>query len=798
METQLSRIMPTQGVYFVAAKEPTRFPHFTCNTVDEIVQKVGDIDAQGLDAFIACASFKQKSYIDVNKKRRQRTAENVGWVKSFWLDIDCNPDKASAGIGYLDIQAAITALDFFIKITELPKPLVVHSGGGLHIYWPLQTDISPEQWLETAEKIKALSLARTTRLIADQSRTTDLASILRPVGSHNWKDEYDKPKVVLLEQGEVTDFADFKNAVDTAHIKFCSEPIQRSNNTELNTALAIEGYEIPGRVEEGSRNPGLLAYMAHLRGIGAFEDDVVEKVREFNKTKCKPPLDDDEVEKILERYPEQANIRPTELTTDEWPEPQAIKSALSAVPEFDIDLLPDAFKPLVADASELMQAPPDFIAVPLMVAAAATLGNGWAIAPKARDLSWKVPPVLWGAIIGRPGTKKSPCMDKALVPLMEIEKQLANDHVSKLQKYQTDKVIYEAAVKNAKVMAAKTGLAPQLPTEPEEPQPERLVVNDSTYQKLGEILHWSPRGVAVVMDELVGLLEALDVKGQEGARAFYLAAWNGDQSHRIDRIGRGSNIIERLSVSVLGGMQPGKLQNYIRQATRGGNSDDGLMQRFQLLVWPDIPDEWIDIDRYHDQQAIDDVVTTFNYLRDLKPSDVNAIQDLSGGPAYLKFDDQAQVRFNAARKGFEQLTRSGSLHSALESHFSKYPRMIAALALVIHLIDGSTDPVGIEATDKAIGWAMYLAKHAKRAYGAGNNFEALATMALSEKIAKGKLESGFTERELERKGWQYLSSKSDVTAALDWLIDAGWIILEDKPTKGRPTKLYIINPKVRG
>ena len=113
------------------------------------------------------------------------------------------------------------------------------------------------------------------------------------------------------------------------------------------------------------------------------------------------------------------------------------------VPEFDFDLLPDVFKPFVADASELMQAPPDFIAVPLMVAAAATLGNGWAIAPTARDLSWKVPPVLWGAIIGRPGTKKSPCIDKALLPLLDIEMKLAKDHDINLQMFQNDKPLYD-------------------------------------------------------------------------------------------------------------------------------------------------------------------------------------------------------------------------------------------------------------------------------------------------------------------------------------------------------------------
>jgi hypothetical protein len=242
-------------------------------------------------------------------------------------------------------------------------------------------------------------------------------------------------------------------------------------------------------------------------------------------------------------------------------------------------------------------------------------------------------------------------------------------------------------------------------------------------------------------------------------------------------------------------MQPGKLQKYVSQATQGGNSDDGLMQRFQLLVWPDVSSEWVNVDRYHDQQAINDVMAAFTRLRDLTPGDVNAKEDPFGGPAYLKFDADAQKMFNKAWTRFEKLVRSGKHSPALEAHFSKYPRMIAALALVIHLVDGGVGPVGVIATNKAIGWAGYLAMHANRAYGASNNATAQSAKALAEKIEQGSVKSGFTARYVQRKGWQYLSTKDDVAAALEWLIDTDWIIAEEKKGKGNPTKVYIINPK---
>ena len=135
-----------------------------------------------------------------------------------------------------------------------------------------------------------------------------------------------------------------------------------------------------------------------------------------------------------------------------------------------------------------------------------------------------------------------------------IEERLASDHQLKLQQHQADLLIYDAAMKRAKGNAAKGHPVQNVPVKPERPEAERLMTNDTTYQKLGDILHWSPRGVAVVQDELFGLLEGMDVKGQESSRAFYLSSWNGDMSFKVDRIGRPSNVIPRLALYVLGGM----------------------------------------------------------------------------------------------------------------------------------------------------------------------------------------------------------------------------------------------------
>lgn len=488
------------------------------------------------------------------------------------------------------------------------------------------------------------------------------------------------------------------------------------------------------------------------------------------------------------------------VTDDGWPEPAPIDQPTPDVKSFSVGLLPKSFAAYVEDQAELMQSPPDYVAVPLMVGAAAALGNRMAIAPKELDTSWLVVPVLWGGIVGRPSTMKSPSMSRALAPLSQIETDLATAFETKRQQYATDKVRYEAEYDKAKKEIKNGTVGVMLPPEPEEPQPERLVVNDSTYQKLTEILRNSPRGVLVVRDELVSLLTGLASEGQEGARGFYLEAWNGTGSYRVDRVGRGSYILKNPAVSIVGGIQPGKLQPYIKDAVFGGNSDDGLLQRFQMLVWPDVTKQWNNVDRRPDFDAQMAVDAVFRRLHNIDPVAIGAtIDQLGERPAYLHFTTEAQSLFDQFRMKLEVSLRNDAKHPALESHLAKYRSLVPALALVIHLADDGTGPVTKSALEKAIGWSKYLWSHARRVYACVTHSAGFAARALADRIQSGKLESGFTVRAVARNSWQHLTDVDDVRAAIEWLTDAGWLRAHDKPTTekgGRSTVTYLINPKV--
>ena len=129
-------------------------------------------------------------------------------------------------------------------------------------------------------------------------------------------------------------------------------------------------------------------------------------------------------------------------------------------------------------------------------------------------------------------------------------------------------------------------------TEEEPPTLRRYISNDPTPAALGQLLIENPNGLLVYRDEIVSLLQSFEREDNAEGRGFYLTGWNGTNSYTFDRIVRGMNLhIPAVCVSMLGSTQPGKISRYLSAAVRGGSFDDGFIQRFGLMVWPDVSAE---------------------------------------------------------------------------------------------------------------------------------------------------------------------------------------------------------------
>jgi putative DNA primase/helicase len=351
---------------------------------------------------------------------------------------------------------------------------------------------------------------------------------------------------------------------------------------------------------------------------------------------------------------------------------------------------------------------------------------------------------------------------------------------------------YKQAVKNNK----------PLPGPPDDsidrPAQKRLLIGDSTFEKLHEILSENPAGVLSVRDELIGWLGEMEKPGRESERGFYLQAWNGDAGFSVDRIGRGTVYVPHVCLSLIGNIQPPRLRNYLRDILTGGPSDDGLIQRLQIMVWPDVDPNWTNVDREPNHVAILAVERIFTKLANLSAE----------APIQLRFSGEAQQLFDAWRADLEAKVRGAcNLHPALVGHLSKYRSLLPSLAGLFELADlvverGALEGealISLDHTRQAAEFCDYLETHARRVYGCMVSPEMASARELARHLSAGDLPDTFTTRDVYRRGWSGLTQPEEARKALELLNDSAWVQQQEVPPSilgGRPTEMWKINPKV--
>jgi len=180
VEQLLEQILGDDGHYCLLAYhlETERIIQNHYNTIPLLVENANRLDKKGYDTYFAVSTFKTDE---------SREAENSKQVRSFFLDIDCGDGKKK---DYPTQEEAIKALRQFCKKLKLPKPFMVNSGRGVHVYWPLEEPVPSEEWLPIAEHFKGM--LRAHGLSVDHSVPADRAQVLRVMGTHNHKPDCGK------------------------------------------------------------------------------------------------------------------------------------------------------------------------------------------------------------------------------------------------------------------------------------------------------------------------------------------------------------------------------------------------------------------------------------------------------------------------------------------------------------------------------------------------------------------------------------------------------------------------------
>lgn len=250
----LRRILPPQGsgVYCWLTPATHGFNQRFTDDVSKVVNGVTLCDEQHLNTYYAMASFKV---------RGNRTHDNVACLKSFWVDIDCGPEKAAAGKGYATQKEGAKAMLVAIDRLNLPKPICVRSGNGLHMYWPLAEAVDVERWALVAHQLVAA--LQSMDVIADWPCSADQSRILRPVGTHNWKDPNNPKLVEVAWDAPDCRFEDMAHAVQHFEVELPAVAMLRDH---INSDLDIQYDTTPGDANLIANECGHMRLMRESRG----------------------------------------------------------------------------------------------------------------------------------------------------------------------------------------------------------------------------------------------------------------------------------------------------------------------------------------------------------------------------------------------------------------------------------------------------------------------------------------------------------------------------------------------------
>ncbi|MGC8905618.1 DUF3987 domain-containing protein, partial [Thermus sp.] len=449
----------------------------------------------------------------------------------------------------------------------------------------------------------------------------------------------------------------------------------------------------------------------------------------------------------------------------EWARPKPLEDLEAPLPSWKLNLAPKELEELAIALAQWLLIDPTAFVLGALTGISAVLGHrGVLILPEEDNPNWEEAPVLWVALIGPPGSGKTPVLREATRPLWTIEGSLHENNRQEMERYEVELLNWKTAPKK-EVRSPK----------PKPPTSRHLVVSDITPEKLAILLEHNP-ALLVEVDELKGLFLSWRREDRAAGRAFFLSAYEG-KTTVVDRVTRVRVYLERPQLAILGGIQTGPWHRVVRGALQGREDADGLLQRFTPVVIdplppvrnpPPVPREAI--------QAYHDLVTRL-WQDDL--------------PTRLHLSPKAHDLWKEWRYQTQVDQRDRELPEAWRSYLGKRLGLTARLAGILSVCRGELGIISYESLARAIVLVgAVLEPHARWAWRVGQVGDLSLAVRLGKKLKETGVER-FTKREVYTNEWAGITTSEEAGQAL-WLLEkAGWVRYDPQ------TRVYWVNPRIR-
>lgn len=454
-----------------------------------------------------------------------------------------------------------------------------------------------------------------------------------------------------------------------------------------------------------------------------------------------------------------------ELIVVPVPEPVAVNS-------FPVNVFPSAVVEFAEAVSRAMGSSIDFIGVPILAVASIAIGKKLVVELVE---GYRKYPNIYCAVVGKPGTAKTPNQKWAVKPIEEIQKQYAKEYAKNKEEYLNQLHEYKA-----EMAIWKQGKRDDMPKEPKKVLMCEVYTTNATVESLIKTMGYNLIGLGLILDELSWLMNSLNQYkgGKGGDLEFFLSTW-ANKDIKMNRVKDDEPImLDEPYMSIIGNLPTDLLPRL-----RVDGVDNGFMDRF-LISFPDDQNK-----KYFSSVGVPHAVyekyrLVIDRLHRLKDEECGVMRfDANAYEQYLEWDKEHTDQMNSA-------------DDALRGPFAKMPDQILSISIILHALRFASgegvDLLTIDDVSFMGAWKLinYFKTHAAKVYTSIEETHAdqQATKAI-EKIKE--LGGEVTLRDAVRMKIVGCKKRSDVEDLFDLLADFGYGTVEVvKPTRGRSTKVF--------
>lgn len=329
---------------------------------------------------------------------------------------------------------------------------------------------------------------------------------------------------------------------------------------------------------------------------------------------------------------------------------------------FPLDAFPEKVQAIILDMARYENFKVEYLAPAMLSAVSSALGGTYYVRVKGQ---WITNAALYIIMVGRPGLGKTPPLEAAFRPIRR------NDN-AKMEKFKA------AACQNAaKESKGDCGM--------EKPVLARTLVSDFTPEALLLAHYNSPRGITILVDEIMGMFNSANRYNNGQLIEQLLTAWSGGVLDVV-RVNNPIPIhIEHPCINMIGTTQTKRMGELMKK----GYEENGLLDRIlftlpkvqQLTFWTKEEDNST---RHRSASAME---AWQNIISKVLALDYETSENGTGPNFHIiDMEEEARDEFFASHNATIRRTNAIEDDNMIESRPMKAPVHIARIALILQVL----------------------------------------------------------------------------------------------------------------